>query len=211
MRKRIFILSCASLLVAWSPASVWSQGKGSGMNRGLGQAAVNQAAGRAANQAAGQAANAATNGARANTPTLGARGGRGTGFLPAGVPATAAQKGMGRAGEALTRNKNLPGMTPEQIQFKRLQQADHLRAISERNGNEALLETADRMEASAVRNFERQTGTGAIAPETGTVPSTEPVSTQEPVTDVEAAPASKLAPSPASQNGSRKGLWFRWR
>lgn len=102
-------------------------------------------------------------------------------------------------------------MTPEQIQFKRLQQADHLRAISERNGNEALLETADRMEASAVRNFERQTGTGAIAPETGTVPSNEPVSIQEPVPSVDAALASKLAPSPASKNGSRKGLWFRWR
>jgi hypothetical protein len=238
MRKGISILSCVLAFVAWTPNLVWSQGKGSGVNRGLGNAAAKSAAGNAANQAVGQASSAAINGSNANAAIQGPKGRAGGGVLPAGVPATAAQKGIGRAGEALARNKNLSRffpagttrgiqasssdaetipreleskMTPEKIQFKRIQQADHLRAISERNGNEALLETADRMESSANRNYERQMANAGLATDAGSVSNSEPALANEEVTSPANAGDTLVTPATAPKPANRKGFWFRWR
>lgn len=213
MRKWNIVFTCACLFVTTAPQLAFSQGNGAGLNRGLGKAAANQAAGRAANQAAGQAADAAA-ASRSVAPSIaGAKNGKGTGAIPAGFPSAAAQKGLGHAGEAMTRSKNLPGfmqairsrgsegslpregdtaeaigrgMSPEDIQLKRFQQAEHLRAISERNGNESLLETADRMESNATRNYERQAGEAEV-------------------------PQVSESPAPATKSPAKKGFWFRWR
>jgi hypothetical protein len=58
--------------------------------------------------------------------------------------------------------------TLDRIRQQRLDRAAHLREISEQNGNEALLDTADRMEASAERNYLRQTDS-LSSPPTGEV------------------------------------------
>lgn len=71
-----------------------------------------------------------------------------------------------RAGNATPTGANLGGNSDQtsadnaaQIRDRRFEQAEHLRQVSTANGNEKLQSTADRMEASAQRNFERRQGT----------------------------------------------------
>jgi len=47
---------------------------------------------------------------------------------------------------------------PERIRDQRLDQADHLRQVAEKNGNERLRTTADRMQANAEQQYVRQAG-----------------------------------------------------
>lgn len=85
----------------------------------------------------------------------------------------------------------------ERIYEHRLQQAEHLRDLSAANGNDKLLDTADRMETSAARNYERQTGVAPPAPPE-TVLEGEPVQTTPP-------------PLPGREIASRakRGFWVR--
>jgi len=90
----------------------------------------------------------------------------------------------------------------------RLDQADHLRGNSQANGNEHLLETADRMQANANRNFLRQQERlgGTTTTSTGGAGSDSTSTTGQTPTES----ASAAAPSTASSSG-RRGLWFRSR
>lgn len=61
----------------------------------------------------------------------------------------------------------------DRLLAKRLAQADHLRDIALRNGNEKLLETADRMEQIARAQYARRVP-GSTTPEDPAVPGEEP-------------------------------------
>lgn len=108
-----------------------------------------------------------------------------------------------------------PGDRPlsnfERIQQHRLQQAEHLRGIAERNGNDHLLDTADRMEASANQNYQRQTG--ALPPTAGptSTPGAAPEVGSETVTVTPAAPAASTAVRGRPTTTPRRGFWFRSR
>lgn len=82
---------------------------------------------------------------------------------------------------------------PSRILDKRLSQAEHLRQVSEANGNERLMGTADRMEQNAVRNYERRTGAMAPAGDRPPAPAGQPV----------VAPAAETAALPAARSGFR--------
>lgn len=110
-----------------------------------------------------------------------------------------AGQGWQRAGKAIPGPMHGPTRAADnqsRILDKRLSQAEHLRAVSEANGNERLMETADRMEQNAVRNYERRTG--AAAPPTDAPPAAAPA--DQPII----APAAETAALPtASRSGFR--------
>jgi len=106
--------------------------------------------------------------------------------------ASAAKQGRLPAGERQLSNQ-------ERILDHRMSQAEHLRAVSEANGNERLLDTADRMDGSAITNYERNTG----------------LTYQPPTTDGTTVEAEARAPVVATRPGSSqqkpRGFWFRSR
>lgn len=146
-----------------------------------------------------------------------------------------AAKGLNRVGQAsgpalgdaAGGDLQAPLSNQDRILDKRLQQADHLRAVSERNGNERLLETADRMDASAIRNYERQTGQEyqppvPVDPNTG-LPISDPTSPIDPAQTTDAgAPGEPLraddgqaAPAPDRKSAPQARsswlpAWLRW-
>ena len=103
-----------------------------------------------------------------------ARGSSNSGLARAGQ--SAARSGSGISGSSANVGRSANGLNPAaagmqhgqsdaaqasnfaRIRDNRLQQADHLRQISERNGNARLGSTADRMEQSAQTNYSRQIG-----------------------------------------------------
>lgn len=103
-----------------------------------------------------------------------------------------ALKGKGNtplAKGAESRPGGIPAENAERIRDQRLNQADHLREVGEANGNERLQGTADRMQASAERQYERRVGTvsGAEATDQGT---TLPQDGSTPVANSAAPPIS---------------------
>ena len=88
------------------------------------------------------------------------------------------------------------------IQQQRSQRADHLRTIVERNGNSQLISTADRMDANASRNLERQQAASPL----GTGGEASTLDQHEGSTGV-ATPAATVRPTTTP----KKGLWFRSR
>jgi hypothetical protein len=191
---RNFAIPALMVSVLLTPACLLAQGKGNGINRGLGAAA----------KGAASAGMPRSGGPFARDPAL--RGG-----------ATLNRAGgLQRANMATARGDSLPtvegdglaGENPQRILDQRLDQAEHLRALSERNGNERLLDTADRMEASANRNFERQQQRFAPAPteptdESNTVPEATPAESA-----VGTGTVTTVAPSAPR---TRRGFWFRSR
>jgi hypothetical protein len=204
---------CFAIACIGMQCTVSAQGRGSG-NRGLGMAAGNAAAAAApgmsnATQAASQVGNGGFGGASA-----GQFGGRSHGGMPrdlsqvSGVAAgvgrgtsslSASASSQAAAAQARPRANDLGGNAPEnweRIQQHRTQRADQLRTISERNGNSQLLTAADRMEASAVQNFERKQAAAEHA-------------IDEHVADARSAvPA---APTARPVSAPKKGFWFRSR
>jgi hypothetical protein len=176
-----------------SPACMLAQGKGNGVNRGLGAAAK----GASSAGMARSGGSIARDGAARGGATLGRVG------------------GLQRANLATARGNSQPTVAaegpatenPQRILDQRLDQAEHLRALSERNGNERLLDTADRMEASANRNFERQQQ--RFAP-----PATEPTegsNAPEATPEQNAAGVSPGIPTTQSVPRARRGFWLRSR
>jgi hypothetical protein len=84
----------------------------------------------------------------------------------------------------------------ERIRTQRIEQADHLRGIAKQNGNEHLLETAERMEASAETNYLRQTEPLQNSPDEPSLKSEHPNGT-----------ASTIRSAP----NRRRGFWIRSR
>jgi hypothetical protein len=131
-----------SLLVVGSAAL--AEGRGQGLNRAL--AAASRGSSNSGLARAGQSAARSQNGLSRGSASLGR-----------------SANGLNRASNGLSHSQALTAQTfnAARIRDKRLQQADHLRDISERNGNERLLDTADRMQESAQRNYDRGVGEGA--------------------------------------------------
>lgn len=88
------------------------------------------------------------------------------------------------------------------IQQQRSQRADHLRTVAERNGNSQLISTADRMDANASRNLERQQTASPL----GTGGEAFTLDQHEGSAAV-ATPAATVRPTTTP----KKGLWFRSR
>ena len=184
--KLTFAFIAAALVVSTTP-NAFAQGKG-GLNRALGGSS---------NAGGARGIGNATNG-----------------LSRAGGKLARGNQGLNKAASGLARGpKNVPtpampaevdpALTNQQrILDKRFQQADHLRGISERNGNERLLGTADRMEASATRNFERRTGTTLPPPPTdgSTTPPTDGSTT--PPTDGSTTPPTDGSTTPPPTDGS---------
>ena len=154
MKTKLTLTVLAAAVIASSSTIALAQGKGGGLNRALG----------ASSKAGG------AKGLGKSTDGLS----RATGNLArSNAGLSKATTGLSRAGGAPVEGD--PALANQQrILDHRMQQAEHLRGISERNGNERLLDTADRMEASATRNFERRTGITIQPPPTdGSVPPTD--------------------------------------
>lgn len=205
--------------------ALYAQGRGAG--RGLGKAASNAAA--ASGSTVGRSGlNAATHsvaaggeankiGANRAANSVAQIAGRGSAALPndlSQISGIAAGASRGARGLKQSRPA-LPGSLPhsafggpsdaspnvwERIQQKRISQAEHLRGISERNGNESLLITAERMEASALQNFQRQSATSAGA--AAQYPDRPPVAAAASATN--AAAGRQVTPA-------KRGFWFRSR
>ena len=196
---RAILITCAvfsASLMGQLPAN--AQGKGNGLNRGLSAASK------------GMTNSGMT---RSGGPLSRASGGP----LRNGAPLGRASGGLQRANAGISPKIEMPteGTGQDQalanqqsILNHRLDQADHLRAVSQANGNEHLLETADRMQANANRNFLRQQERlgGTTTTSTGGT-GTDSTSTAAP-TPTESADA---AASAATSSTGRRGLWFRSR
>lgn len=200
MNRVLLIVSLAVCFSTSAANTLLAQGKAPGVGRGLGTAASGATA---AGKGIGRASDAipATSSSAARP----------------GLAVNRKETGLQRSGNAAARVRPLqplgdgfrqPTLNQPRIADQRLQQAEHLRGLSERNGNESLLMTADRMEASALANQARPLGpAGPVAPGP---PSAAQV---EPNGQAETRPARVVAPD-AKANGnlnSKRGLWLRSR
>jgi hypothetical protein len=127
------------LLLAGSTA--FAEGQGHGLNRALSAAA----------RSSGNSglARAAQSTARS-----------GNGLSKGGAKLGRSANGLNRASNGMSHSQALAAQTSNaaRIRDHRLEQADHLREISARNGNTRVLDTADRMETSAQTNYDRGAG-----------------------------------------------------
>jgi len=128
------------------------------------------------------------------------------GLNHAHTPGTAPLPGdSGTADGAIEQTQ--PDANQQQILDQRLGQAEKLRQLSERNGNTRLLDTADRMDANAIRNYERQSGqlyqpSGDLTPPSDLAPMPDVVSQSGSL-----PPAGKAAPQTRT---SWLPAWLRW-
>jgi hypothetical protein len=154
MTRALPFTLCLVFSLGMGGGLAWGQGAGHGLNRGLGAAARGPVGGGVA-----RSADVAARVSRPTGPTVESRG--------AGL----SRAGIARETRGLRNLAMLPqaarGPNPGRIYDHRLQQADHLRALSARNGNESLLDTADRMERNATQNLERQVGVFESLPSDG--------------------------------------------
>jgi hypothetical protein len=185
LMSRKICLSCAVLgVLVVGPMQLLADGKGGGLNRALKTGAKGP---------------------------INAGPGR-SGGLPGRASDDLARRGPGlnRAGGGLER----AATNQQRILDHRLNQAEHLRGVAERNGNENLLETADRMEANATRNFERQQQRFAGDPTVPTTPPGETPSGEAPAPTLTAPNATEpvpvATPTPTASRAGR-GFWFRSR
>jgi hypothetical protein len=195
----IAALTIGALLVI--STDLRAQGKGIGLNRGL-SAAAKGSSSTGLTKAMGKSANAG-NGLLRSGSGFGRTGGglNGSGAADTGSPVVSvpdAADAVSGTTQALDNQQS--------ILTKRLQQADHLRAVSAANGNEHLLETADRMQANATTNFQRQQqrlNATMTDPSTGstTTPSASSITTDTPTAPLATAPQPRI----------RRGLWIRSR
>jgi hypothetical protein len=147
MRKLFLLCLSVAALMSISERQLFAQGGGQGASRSLHD--LSRAGSQGGGSQAAQSLSRATNSAGPASGRIGH-----------------AMSGLQRANSAGARVPDLraPMSGPDQyssnqqqILDRRLDQAEHLGGISERNGNERLLDTADRMEANALQNHARQT------------------------------------------------------
>lgn len=173
MKRTLAIVTLAACLSTAGADALLAQGRGPGAGRGLGSAANSAAA---AGQGMGRSSQAIS---------------RGNSYAGGAAAAT------NRSANALQRSGSLsgqPAANHARIEQHRIAQADHLRSLSERNGNESLMGTADRMQASASTNYQRQS---TLAPSEGGMAET-------------ASAAAAIAPT-RQPAGGKRGFWFRSR
>ena len=108
--------------------------------------------------------------------------------------------GLNRASSGMSHSQAISAQTSNaaRIRDHRLEQADHLREISARNGNTRLLDTADRMQTSAQTNYER--GAGGSNRAGGQTPGAE-----------DGAAATSVptgTPAPAQPSGNPRASWL---
>jgi len=135
------------LWIAISPAlmlagnTVFAEGHGQGLNRALAAAA----------RGSGNSGLARAAQSTARSPS---------GLAKSGAKLGRSANGLSRASKGLSHSQALAAQTSNaaRIRDNRLAQADHLRDVSARNGNTRLLDTADRMQASAQTNYDRRVG-----------------------------------------------------
>jgi hypothetical protein len=171
---------------------LFAQGKGNGLSRGLGAAA--KGASNSGQARSGGPLSRVGNSAGRGNSSFGRAGGT---MQRADAALT---RGMASSSEAVGEDQALARQ--QQILDHRLGQADKLRALSEQNGNERLLGTADRMEANATTNFQRQQ-------ERLTNPTTD--STSGSGTDPTVSPSQEDGAPAAVTRQPRRGFWFRSR
>jgi hypothetical protein len=112
-------------------------------------------------------------------------------------------RGNGRAPE--TASSETRGQdNPERIRDQRLEQADHLRQVGERNGNERLNTTADRMQANAQKQYVRQAGNVAPVDGTTNVPPAANLGDSKGQT----APTSSRTPAASTPATSGRPSWL---
>jgi hypothetical protein len=199
-------LALVGLAILAGTSTALAEGKGHGLGKAMASAS------KASNSSAGlhratQKATAAS--ARSSNGSL----------KRAGQGVTRAS-GLGRSlagAEESTASTSRSLNNQQRILDKRLEQAQHLRQVSARNGNERLLDTAERMEGSAIGNYERQTGQvyEPLPPETdgsNSLPEGEgSILTDAPAGDasgeVTTAGAGNTAPAPRS---AWRPSWLRW-
>ncbi len=221
MRVKLPQLICFVGACICMDCTAFAQGRGNA-SRGLGVAAGNAAA--AAGPGMANASRAATQVGASGSGSgfnVGQQNGRQNVGLPRSlsqVPGVAAGvvRGEGSVhvsklvdpGAAL-QNRPLtqehianPSENWARIQQQRSQRADHLRTVAERNGNSQLITTADRMDANALHNFERQQADSPLG--TGGQAST---SSQQEGSAAGATSAAVARPTTTS----KKGFWFRSR
>lgn len=185
MFRALAMTAFAASCLALGAESMYAQGRGGGWHRGL-SAAAGAASGSAASQAGAGLARAHGNG---NWTAK-------TGSAVGGF-----QRAQGALNRSVSPAPGNPLSNQDRIYQHRLGQAEHLRSVAQKNGNEALLETADRMEANAARNYQRQTGI--------TLPTTP--STTDPAAGESTAPAEITAAPAQSPTTPKRGFWFRSR
>jgi hypothetical protein len=155
LARSLWISVSLGLLLAGNSAFAEGHGHGQGLNRALSAAA--RGAGNSGLARAAQSTTRSGNGLSRDVSKLGR-----------------SANGLNRASSGMSHSQALAAQTSNaaRIRDHRLQQADHLREISGRNGNERLLDTADRMQNSAQTNYDRRVGssddTGSEAPPAAT-------------------------------------------
>src|SRR5690349_5337394 len=134
MNRTIVIAGAVAGMLLFGQLQSFAQGKGNGLNRGL-SAASKGLSGGASSKSGGPLSRASTKSLRS-----GATMGRASG-------------GLERANAAASPSIEMPTDSPDSNQAlenqqsilnHRLDQADHLRSLSQSNGNQHLLDTADR-------------------------------------------------------------------
>lgn len=206
MRKGISLgLAAAGLILLAGASEAVAQGKGHGLSKAMAAASKGSASSSGLNRATQSVARGnfgKSNGGLNRT----AQGLNRSGSL--------GQATSTRVRDAAINSTETPTLNQERNLDHRLQQSDHLREISERNGNERLLDTADRMDASAIRNYERQTGETYL-PDAPIDPAHSPPS-GEPLPSNASMPAdldgASLPPTKAAPQARSSWLpaWLRW-
>ena len=139
--RALCIMVSLGVVLTGAPAFAEGNGHGQGLNRALTAAA--RGSGNSGLARAAQSTTRSQNGLTKSGTSLGR-----------------SANGLNRASNGMSHSQALAAQTSnaERIRDKRLEQADHLRSVSARNGNTQLLETADRMQNSAQTNFDRGAG-----------------------------------------------------
>ena len=139
--RALWIVVSLGVLLTGTPVFAEGHGHGQGLNRAL--AAAARGSGNSGLARAAQSTTRSQNGLTKGGTSLGR-----------------SANGLNRASNGMSHSQALAAQTSnaERIRDKRLEQADHLRSVSARNGNTRLLETADRMQNNAQTNFDRGAG-----------------------------------------------------
>ncbi|MGI8979376.1 MAG: hypothetical protein ACR2FY_09130 [Pirellulaceae bacterium] len=176
LRSSLWMSAAISILVVGS--TVLAEGRGQGLNRALAGAARSSSNSGLAR--AGQSAARSQNGLSRGSANLGR-----------------SANGLNRASNGMSHSQAIAAQTSNaaRIRDKRLRQADHLREISARNGNERLLDTADRMQDSAQRNYDRGVGEGTTESQE---PDSASATPRESAGGLTPAPAATPARNPRS-------------
>jgi len=201
MKRAFLIAGLAFSFSAFGVNSLLAQGKAPGAGRGL-QSAANGAA--AAGRGMGRVPDSIPSANPSADKAAAALNGNPSGFQRSGnaVGRVRPSQSLGNGFQPPAMNQpatSQPGMNQSRIADQRIQKAEHLRGLSDRTGNESLMMTADRMEASALANQARPQG--PAAPASQTEPNGQPGSRA----------AGVVAPAAKANGNAKRGFWFRSR